>query len=188
MIRSSINRDLEINPALSLREGRHDAGRPVLIYPPAVGVLRVEPAGDFLSRLEAGPSQVDPRATQHVSVLRCEDQREVGAHRDSVQISDADPGQHLLVNPEDVSPFEPVGSPRIGQVSDLSSLGVRFVLVRPGPVARIKAHKGRDSSLAHGGVAPSLGVGGPAHPLVVEDGVRPHLIRHYDGLEGVGLQ
>lgn len=42
--------------------------------------------------------------------------------------------------------------------------------------------------LALRGVAAGLGVRGPAHPLVVEDGVGPHLVRHDHRLEGVGLR
>ena len=42
--------------------------------------------------------------------------------------------------------------------------------------------------LALRGVAAGLGVRGPAHPLVVEDGVGPHLVRHDHRLEGVGLK
>ena len=49
-------------------------------------------------------------------------------------------------------------------------------------VSAIRAH------LALRGVAAGLGVRGPAHPLVVEDGVGPHLVRHDHRLEGVGLK
>ena len=93
----------------------------------------------------------------------------------------------MLVNPEYVATFKPVGSSCVGQISDLRGLGVRFVLVSPGPIASIEPHKGWDSSLPSSGVTTSLGVSRPAHPLVVEDGVGSHLVRHDDGLEGVGL-
>ena len=187
VVRSSGNRNLEVHPSLGLREGRHDAGGPVLVHPPPVRVLGVEPARDLLSRLEAGPGQVDPGAAQHVPVLRGEDQRQVGADRDPVEIPDTHTRQDLLIYPEDVSPLEPISSPRVGKVSDLRCLGVRFVLVSPRPVASVEANEGGDPALSHGGVPTGLGVGRPTHPLVVEDGVGSDLVRDDDGLEGVGL-
>ena len=52
----------------------------------------------------------------------------------------------------------------------------------------IEPYKGGNTSLTLSSVSSSLGVGGPAHPLVVEDRVGPHLVSHYHCLEGVGLK
>ena len=85
-------------------------------------------------------------------------------------------------------PWKAVGSSSGGQVSDLRGLGVRSVLVSLGSVSGIKSDKGWDTALALRGVAPGLRVRGPAHPLVIKDGVAPHLVRHNHSLESVGLK
>ena len=85
-------------------------------------------------------------------------------------------------------PWKAVGPSGGRKVSDLCCLGVWPVLVSLRSVSGIKSHKGGDSALALRGVAPGLGVRGPAHPLVVEDRVAPDLVRHDHSLESVGLK
>lgn len=85
-------------------------------------------------------------------------------------------------------PWKAVCSSGRGKISDLRCLGVWSVLVSLGSVSGIKSHEGWDPALALGGVAPRLGVRGPAHPLVVEDGVAPDLVSHNDGLKSICLK
>ena len=70
----------------------------------------------------------------------------------------------------------------------MRGLGVWSVLVSLGSVSGIESDKGGDPALALRGVAPGLSVRGPAHPLVIKDGVAPHLVRHDHSLKSVGLK
>ena len=85
-------------------------------------------------------------------------------------------------------PWKAVCSSGRRKISDLRCLGVWSVLVSLGSVSGIKSHEGGDSALALRGVAPRLGVRGPAHPLVVEDRVAPDLVRHDYSLKSICLQ
>ena len=53
---------------------------------------------------------------------------------------------------------------------------------------QLRAHIGRDAALSFVAVSSSFSMRGPAHVQVVEDGVRPHLVRSHHQLERVGLR
>ena len=80
-----------------------------------------------------------------------------------------------------------IGSSGVGEITDLNPLRVRHVLVRLRPVAGVEPDKGGNTSLAVGRVSARLRVRGPAHPLVVEDGVGSHFVCYDHSLESVGL-
>ena len=87
-----------------------------------------------------------------------------------------------------MSAWPAVGSASVGQITNLNPLRVRHVFVGLGPVAGVEPDEGGDTSLAVGRVPARLRVRGPAHPLVVEDGVGSHFIRYNHRLECVGLK
>ncbi len=72
------------------------------------------------------------------------------------QISNANSGQNLFVDPEDVSSGKSVCVSGSRQISDEGLLRVGQVLVRLGAVSRVEAHEGRNSALTFSRVTSGL--------------------------------
>ena len=117
--RSTVQGDFKVHPTFGLGPG-HDATGPVLVHDDTFTVFSVEATSDSHVGLETGTCHVDHGTTQHVAIFRSKGQRQICSN----QVTNADAGDDLFIDSEDMAARESIGTSSTRQITDISCLKI----------------------------------------------------------------